>query len=108
MFIPSTFSLLNLKFYPSRLISYFGNSYVFSLNTKLKITKIIKDKNTGIVTACTSKKSPYILLYLSFITYELIPTIMEAMAPLLFAPLQYKPSTIGQMKADCNPPKIGR
>src|SRR5699024_10956122 len=75
------------------------------LNTKLKITKIIKDKNTGIVTACTSKKSPYILLYLSFITYELIPTIMKEIAPFLFSPLQYKPSTIGQMKAEYNPPK---
>src|SRR5699024_6609189 len=67
-----------------------------------------KDKNTGMVTACTSKKSPYILLYLSFITYELIPTIMEAMAPFLFAPLQYKPSTIVQMKADCNPPHANK
>src|SRR5699024_2436772 len=104
MFIPSTFSLLNLKFYPSRLMFCFGNSYGFSLNNKLKITKIIKDKNTGMVTSCTSKKSPHILLYLSFITYELIPTIMEVMTPFLFDPLQYKPSTIGLMKADFIPP----
>src|SRR5699024_5392960 len=106
--IPSTFSLLNLAFHLSRLMFCFGNSYGFSLNTKVKITKIIKDKKTGIVTACTSKKSPYILLYLSFITYELIPTIMEALGPFLIARLEYKPSTIGQMKADCNPPNANK